>query len=266
MLKLEYIKEIYQSKDALGGYYIEFQDGNKIHLTKRRTIIALLVLIKNGEGTETDIAQGNSTISEIKNILGDKIPATLIQDYYGDANKPYSELWNEEGFTFIDNLKGGRAGKSQKYVLKATDHTKLFDVVKKANRRAPTNNEKEALRNSQDNTCNLCGSKLLSKSQLKNDTYAKDRRREVFDHRRPVERGGDSSLENYQALCFYCNKCKWQICNICPIPECDETCVLRNPELSSTITPTGEDISDLLANKSIDEDNQQPNNEESPSR
>lgn len=249
MLKLEYIKEIYKSKDKNGGYYIEFQDGNKVHLTKRRTIIALLVLIKNGEGTESDLAQGNRTIPEIRKILTKKIPDNLIQDYYGDANKPYSELWNEEGFTFIDNLKGGRAGKSQKYILRGTDHSKLFEVVKKAHRKAPAAEEKEALRKAQHGKCNFCGSKLHSKSQLKPTTYAKDRRREVFDHRRPVERGGDSTLGNYQALCFYCNKCKWQICNICPIETCDANCALRNPEISKVVAPTGENISDVLADR-----------------
>jgi hypothetical protein len=111
MLKLTDIKEIYKSKDKeINGYFIEFNDGRKIHITKRRAIIALLVLIKNGEGSESDIAQGNNTINEIREILGEKLPQSYVLDYYGDANKPYSELWNEEGFTFIDNLKGGRIG------------------------------------------------------------------------------------------------------------------------------------------------------------
>jgi len=251
MLKLEDIKKIYKNSDDLKGYYIEFKDGNKIHLTKRRTIIALLVLIKNGEGTEADIAQGNTIIREIKKILSGKIPDSYILDYYGDANKPYSELWNEEGFTFIDNLKGGRTGLSQKYTLKNSDHSRLFEVVKKAHRKAPTNKQKKDLENRQNGKCNFCGSNVVPKNKLKRNTYAKDRRRLVFDHRRPVERGGDSSSENFQGLCFYCNKCKWQICNICNIAECDTNCALRNPEISKTISPTKEDISDVLANRSI---------------
>jgi hypothetical protein len=205
MLKIEDIKRIYKNTDELKGYYIEFNDGKKIHLTKRRTIIALLVLIKNGEGTESDIAQGNSTIGKIKRILGDKIPEGYIQDYYGDANKPYSELWNEEGFTFIDNLKGGRAGLSQKYTLKSSDHPKLFEVVKKAYRKAPTKEQQQELNKVQKRKCNFCGSNVMHKTKLKKNTYAKDRRRLVYDHRRPVERGGNSDLENFQGLCFYCN-------------------------------------------------------------
>lgn len=251
MLKLENIKRIYKNRNELRGYHIEFEDGNKIHLTKRRTIIALLILIKYGKGTEADLAKGNTKIKEIKEILKNKIPESFILDYYGDANKPYSELWNEEGFTFIDNLKGGRTGLSQTYTLQQSDHYKLFNVSKKAYRKAPSNQQKEALRIRQQGKCNFCGSNIVSKNQLKKNTYAKDRRREVFDHRHPVEKGGESVLENYQGLCFYCNKCKWQICNICPLPNCDINCALRNPESSKTITPTGENISDVLADRRI---------------
>ena len=251
MLHLENIKAIYKNSDTLKGYYIEFNDGKKIHLTKRRTIIALLILIKNGEGTEVDIAKGNTTISEIKSILGEKIPNNLIQDYYGDANKPYSELWNEEGFTFIDNLKGGKSGLSQKYTLKVADHFKLFEAVKKAYRKAPNKTQKEVLFEKQNGKCNFCGSNVKPKSKIARHTYAKDRRRLVFDHRKPVERGGGSELENFQGLCFYCNKCKWQICNICEIANCDVHCALRNPEISQIIAPTKEDISDVLADRGI---------------
>lgn len=249
MLKLKDIKIIYKNKDDLKGYFIEFKSGKKIHITKRRTIIALLILIQDGEGSEADIAKGNTKIAKIKKLLKGRIPDDLIQDYYGDANKPYSELWNEEGFTFIDNLKGGRAGLSQKYTLKKEHHSKLFEVTKKANRKAPSKDQQDKIKIAQKGKCNLCGSQLMSKSELKKTTYAKDRRRLVFDHRHPVEKGGDSSFKNYQALCFYCNKSKWQICNICELPNCDSTCALNNPEKSKVISPTKENISDVLANR-----------------
>ncbi len=250
MLKVEEIKRVYKSTDKeVRGYYIEFNDGQKIHLTKRRTIIALLILVKYGEGTEADLAKGSSKIPEIRKILKGKIPDEYIQDYYGDANKPYSELWNEEGFTFIDNLKGGRRWKSQKYTLRKEDHPKLFSVAKKAFRRVPNSQEKEEIRKNQNNRCNLCGVGIVEKSKLKRSTFAKDRRREVFDHRKPVEKGGGSTIDNFQALCFYCNKSKWQICNICSIDGCDKNCALRNPESSKIISPTKENISDLLADR-----------------
>jgi hypothetical protein len=206
-------------------------------------------LIKNGEGSESDIAQGNTTINEIREILGTKLPLGYILDYYGDANKPYSELWNEEGFTFIDNLKGGRIGSSQKYTLKEEHHEKLFSITKKAFRKAPTAEQKSKIRESQNCKCNFCGANIVTKDKLLETTYAKDRKREVFDHRIPVERGGESSLENFQGLCFYCNKSKWQICNICDIQNCDVNCALCFPEKSQVISPTKENISDLLAKR-----------------
>ncbi|MCB9298824.1 MAG: hypothetical protein H6559_37745 [Lewinellaceae bacterium] len=87
MLKIEDVKKIYKSNDKkIKGYFIEFNDGRKIHLTKRRTIIALLILIKYGEGTEADLAKGSSKIPEIKKTLSGKIPDEYIQDFYGDAN------------------------------------------------------------------------------------------------------------------------------------------------------------------------------------
>ncbi len=251
MLKLEKIKAIYKNTTSSSGYYIEFLDGRKIHLTKRRTIIALLILIEYGEGSEADIAKGNTKIPLVKSVLGDKLATGIILDYYGDANKPYSELWNEEGFTFIDNLKGRKRGLSQVYTLKKSDHHRLFEVVKKARRKSPSKADKVSIRKRQGSKCNFCGSAIYPKRLIFLKMFAKDRRREVFDHRHPVEKGGDSSIDNFQALCFYCNKCKWQICNICDLNNCDPSCVLRNPETSKIIAPTKENIADVLADRSI---------------
>lgn len=250
MISLNQVLEVRPHEEqGVRGYQIVFTDSRVIFLTKRRTIIALLVLIHKGQGTEADLAKGNDTILEIRQILGERLPQKLVRDFYGDANKPFSELWNEEGFTFIDNLKGGRSGSSQVYSLKKDDHEKLFGVIKKAFRRAPTKEQQELIRRNQNGRCNCCGANIFPKNRIEKSMYAKDRRREVFDHRFPVEKGGDSTLENFQALCFYCNKAKWQICNICDLPDCDSNCALRSPEESAVIAPTGEDISDLLMSK-----------------
>ena len=252
MLRIEDISRIYKAGAGdTPGYYIEFIDGRRIHLTKKRTIPSLLVLIKYGQGSEADLAQGSKTLPEIKKILGDKVPEGLIANFYGDANKPYSELWNEEGFSFIDNLKGSRVARSQGYVLKAEDHEKLFNTAKKANRVAPTKLHQATIVESQNNRCNICGSILMSKDSLQQTTFWKDRRRLVFDHRHPIEKGGPSSVNNFQALCFACNKAKWQVCNICTFDECNPVCALRNPEKTTIIAPTNEDISDLIADRSL---------------
>ncbi len=200
-----------------------FEDGRMILMTKRRTIPALLILLKYGDGCEADLQKGSERLPEIKRILQGKIPGNWIQNSYADANKPFSELWNEEGFVWITNTPGDRRLGSQRYVLNPEDHVKFFThSIQKANRRSLTPKEKETVRKKQQFQCNICKSQIYPRSKIKKLTFSRDRTREVFDHRIPVEKGGSSELENFQALCFYCNKSKWQICTICTADTCDQ--------------------------------------------
>ncbi len=89
MLQVENIDEIVRVKDGR-GYEIVFKDKRKIWVTKPRAIVALLVLIKYGEGNETDLANNSKKIPALKKILHARYPASLIRDHYGDANKPFS--------------------------------------------------------------------------------------------------------------------------------------------------------------------------------
>jgi HNH endonuclease len=234
-----------QKNKSDGGYDIIFYDGRKIHIHKRRTIPALLTLIKHGEGCESDLTNTTDNLKLIKNELSGKIPDNLIQDSYSDANKPFSELWNEEGFVFIKNPPGEKRLGGQKYVLDFSDHEKLFSVSKKARRQPPVKTTQNKILEKQAGKCNFCGSKLKTATNIPHEAFAKDRIRIVWDHRIPVEKGGDSAQYNYQALCFYCNKCKWQICNICTLTAKDcLSCALSYPEKGSIISPTNEDIKD----------------------
>lgn len=249
-LILENIKKIYLNLDKdTPGYILEFQDGKKIYFSKKRTIIALLVLIKKGIGSESDLAKGSTTIPEIQKNLKGKIPDKLIQDYYGDANKPFSELWNEEGFSWITNIEVEKQGKSKGYQLKDEDHERFFGKIIKANRKAPTYATQEKIKEDQKGLCNICGTQIHHAKKIESSTFAKDRVREVCDHRFPVEKGGPSTeLDNYQMLCFSCNKSKWQVCNICDEVDC-KNCALAYPEKTTVIYPTQEDISDRMANR-----------------
>ncbi|RRR77128.1 MAG: HNH endonuclease [Candidatus Viridilinea halotolerans] len=242
-----YIEEIAViKKSAKGsGYDIIFNDGRIIWMTKARTIIALLVLIKYGEGSESDLAKGSSKILEIKQILHGKYPEKLFKDYYSDANKPFSELWNEEGFVWIRQPSGLRINRSQTYVLAQEDHDKLFLPVRKALRRSLLKDHLDIIQRL-PNRCNLCGAKITRDCDIKTNSFSRDRLRRRIDHRIPVEKGGDSeSEENFQLLCFYCNKSKWQICNICDQPHCEQ-CVLAFSERTTEVFPTGEDITDRM--------------------
>ncbi len=249
MLKIENIEVIKKRPRSSHepGYEIVFNDGRSIWITKGRTIIALLILIKYGEGSESDLAKGSEKIPEIKKILQGKYPEKLIKDYYSDANKPFSELWNEEGFVWIKNPIGQRRERSQSYVLLREDHEKLFAKVTKAHRKGLSTIEIVNLIQRLPGSCNLCGSRVVVDPQLPPHPFSRDRLKRRIDHRIPVEKGGSSDdTANFQVLCFYCNKSKWQVCNICPLPNCSQTCVLAFPERSHIVAPTGEDISDRI--------------------
>jgi HNH endonuclease len=244
-LQVENIVEISPNKEGR-GYFIHFIDGRKIWITKRRTIPALLILIKYGDACEADLQRGSTRLPKIKQLLEGKIPPNYIQDSYADANKPFSELWNEEGFVWIENKAGDKRLGSQRYILYPEDHERFFQGnIKKAHRQAPKVENKDEIRQHQNGLCNICGAKISPRNQVSKNSFSRDRLREVFDHRVPVEKSGKSETANFQALCFYCNKSKWQICTICDEKSCS-SCALAFPEKYITVKPTGENIQDRM--------------------
>lgn len=246
-MKLELDQIEYIGKNPNGsGYVIRFIDQRFIHLHKRRTIPALLTLIRYGEGCESDLTSSTNNISELKAMLQGKMDSSLIQDSYSDANKPFSELWNEEGFTFITNPTGQTRNGAKKYVLNVDDQPKLFLPSKKAERKPPSIAAQENILANQKRRCNFCGSGVVKAADVSSGAFARDRVRLVWDHRVPVEKGGASTDGNYQGLCFYCNKCKWQVCNHCPSEGGCFSCALAFPEKTSIVLPTREDIADRL--------------------
>lgn len=246
MLKLEDIIIIRQAQDHKSGYEIVFKDKKIIWLTKRRTIAGLLLLIKYGICSEEDLVGTNNRLKQIKEILADKYNSSWIKDRYGDANKPFSELWTEEGFACIhaEGLQGNR-----KYVLNKEDHELLFNDNSKNIREQISKPDKEIILEQQKYRCNFCGAILKPSNMIKPHTFAKDRVTLEFDHRIPIDRGGKSEIENYQALCHYCNKCKRQMCFVCK-KECSEKCALVKPEKSDIVLATGENIYDRLSKNS----------------
>lgn len=245
MLKLEDIIEIRKATKHPSGYEIVFSDEKIIWLTKRRTIVGLLLLIKYENCSEEDLVGTNGRLAAIKKILEGKIDKNWIKDRYGDANKPFSELWTEEGFSCItaEGLKGNR-----QYVLKKSDHELLFQESAKRSRTQLSKQDKDKILAQQEGKCNICGSVLKTTKDIKKHTFSKDRVTMEFDHRIPIEHGGESTTENYQALCHYCNKSKRQICFICT-SVCSNKCALVSPESSDIVLPTKENISDRKKGK-----------------
>ncbi|HAF60022.1 MAG TPA: hypothetical protein DCK81_02650 [Clostridiales bacterium UBA9856] len=212
MLNIEDIIEIRQAQVYDRGYEIVFPENRIIWLTKRRTIAGLLLLIKYETCSEEDLVGANNRLQEIKQILAGKYNPSWIKDRYGDANKPFSELWTEEGFSSVhaEGLQGNR-----KYVLYREDHDTLFNPNAKSVREQIGATDKQIILERQNHRCNFCGAVLKESTQIKPHTFAKDRVSLEFDHRIPVDHGGDSGIANYQALCHYCNKCKRQMCFVC---------------------------------------------------
>lgn len=242
MLRLEDIVIIRKAEVHDRGYEIVFPNNRIIWLVKRRTMAGMLLLIKYEYCSEEDLVGANSRLQEIKQILDGKFDPSWIKDRYGDANKPFSELWTEEGFSCIraESMQGNR-----QYVLRKEDHELLFNPNAKGTRTQLSSNEKNIVLERQSYRCNFCGSTLKRASEITTRIFAKDRVSQEIDHRIPVDRGGSSNPDNYQALCHYCNKCKRQMCFICSA-TCGSDCALVSPETSTTVLATGEDISDRL--------------------
>lgn len=245
MLKISDIQAIRTAESKPKGYEIVFNDGRSVWVVKRRAIVGLLLLIRYGECTEEDLTGTNGRLAAIKAELSGRVDVSWIRDRYGDANKPFSELWTEEGFSCVS---ARRKNGSKVYVLDPDDHERLFDPSGKSIRKQVPDSVREVVLERQGGRCNICGAALRRSSDVPKHAFSKDRVTMEIDHRVPVDRGGDSGPDNFQALCHYCNKSKRQMCFLCE-RECGPECCLVSPETSTTVLATGEDVSDRMFRK-----------------
>ena len=94
------------------------------------------------------MAGTNDRLANIKRILSGRFNKLWIKDRYGDANKPFSELWTEERFSCIQ-AKGMRG--NMQYVLEPKDHSLLFRDNAKSERIQITNEQKRLILKTQNN-------------------------------------------------------------------------------------------------------------------
>ena len=138
---------------------------------------------------------------------------------------------------------------NRQYVLHPSDHELLFQENAKAVRIQLNSTEKEQILSAQSYRCNICGALLKPTNQINPHTFAKDRVRIEFDHRIPIDHGGANNIENIQALCHYCNKCKRQMCFVCHLRTCSPNCALVYPEHENFVLATDENILDRITKR-----------------
>lgn len=89
-------------------------------------------MIKYEICSEEDLVGTNERLKELKSILKGKINNFWIKNRYGDANKPFSELWIEEEFSSI-HAKGLQGNKNmcciKKIMIRSlTQMQRLFEL------------------------------------------------------------------------------------------------------------------------------------------
>ncbi len=204
-MKLENIKRIEKIDNR---YHIIFNDDNVIVLHNRRTILPLLFLIKYGESSNQDLS--SNRYNEIVKALNNKCDDNILKNDYKDIIKPYSDLINEEGFSFI---KRDKRGKRSYYILSKKDHPLLLSKDPNASFNM-SKDSFDALYSSNNGLCYMCDNHIS-----KNEAF--------LDYIIPLFRGGNDNIDNIQILCKTCMDNKKKVCKNC-IELCNSnTCPLK---------------------------------------
>ncbi len=169
---------------------------------------------------------------------------------YSDPNKAYSELKLTDGFlNFVSEKKGVK-----KVMTARIELDKLFNQFHPSNsdqfiqltsvdpRSNLTDAEKETIYKNFSGICNITKVKLLPDRQ-KHTLFMKQAITPAYDHRIPLFRGGDNTLENIQLISEQANQEKRKICISCKNVKCEE-CALAFPEDYTVIQANFQDISE----------------------
>lgn len=137
----------------------------------------------------------------------------------GQFARRVRELRNEFGFPIEAKIKNGEYF----YHLQSRH-------PKSPTRRRPyfTPSQKKEIVAKTGTICNICKQKPKDNAAL------------MWDHRIPFNKGGETSAENGQLLCAFCNNLKRQACGICNAPNC-ENCLFSYPEIAQMTCVLGFD-------------------------
>lgn len=195
------------------GYYINFVDGKKIKVSKKRNVFPLFFLLFNQRYSYSDITKKSK--KEMVKLLAH---IEQIKTYSNTCNDldGFDELRDVDKYSCIRTqiLNGKRY-----YIIPNSNQDQLFEIEKIVYQEV-VYDVSEVLEK-QGGICNIC------KMPVGLDEA-------VLDYRVPKSRGGANEKDNLQALCKACYKNKRKKCMPCVCP-CDKDCKLAYPEFSSVI-------------------------------
>ena len=200
-------------RDVGLGYYIDFDDGRKIKISRKRNVFPLFYLLFYPRCAYSDITKESKMelYNSLKHVKG-------LEEFVGrcNAKNGFEELRQNDRFSCIktQNLNG-----KIYFVIPRANQDELF--VKQRFVEQVMDYDLASYLDKQNGICNICKLPIELEDA-------------VLDFRVPKSRGGDDNGENIQVLCKVCFKNKRKKCMPC-VCVCDKDCKLAYPEFSSVV-------------------------------
>lgn len=187
--------------------------------------------------------------------LIDSYPSYLnihdLDNVFNDPNKAFSELKITDGFkNFISEKKIKKNVKTAKIELDRIFNqfhppdSNVFITLYSQNARSSLSEiDKQKLFKDFKGRCNITHVPLLYTRPAHN-LFMKIYQIASYDHRIPLSKGGEDSLENMQLVSEAVNLEKMRICNSCLNVKCEE-CALAYPEDYDVIQANQQNIKNL---------------------
>lgn len=174
-----------------------------------------------------------------------------LDNVFNDPNKAFSELKITDGFgNFISEKKTKRNVKTAKIELDSIfkqfhpTNSDVYITLYSLNARSSLSEiDKQKLFKDFNGRCNITHVPLLYNKPTHN-LFMKIYQTASYDHRIPLSKGGEDSLENIQLVSEAVNMEKMRVCNSCLNVKCEE-CALAYPENYDIIQANQQNIKNL---------------------